>query len=122
MPGTAGDLGVDRCDPESNARGGVRYLKSLGIQFGNPVFALAAYNAGPENVLRHKGVPPFIETIHYIASVLTKYYGSPTQLGAVATAKPARKVKRPDDLVKSTFASETPASKVWASGFVMHLN
>ncbi|TIP96162.1 MAG: lytic transglycosylase domain-containing protein, partial [Mesorhizobium sp.] len=47
MPGTAGDLGVrDRCDVEANVRGGIKYLKQLYGEFGDPLLMLAAYNAG----------------------------------------------------------------------------
>ena len=48
MPETASDYGVtDRCDPESNIRAGVRYLKKLYGEFDDPLLMLAAYNAGP---------------------------------------------------------------------------
>jgi len=50
MPGTAKELGVDINDPEQNTRGGVRYLAKMLNQFGDPVHAMAAYNAGPGRV------------------------------------------------------------------------
>jgi len=50
MPGTAKELGIDINDPEQNTRGGVRYLAKMLDQFGNPVHAMAAYNAGPGRV------------------------------------------------------------------------
>ena len=47
MPGTAAELGVDPTDPIQNLRGGARYLRQQLDEFGDPVLALAAYNAGP---------------------------------------------------------------------------
>jgi len=71
MPGTAERFGVrDRFDPRENIRGGATYLRSLLQMFsGNLTLALAAYNAGEETVLTRGGVPPYRETIDYVAAV-----------------------------------------------------
>jgi len=69
MPGTAEMLGVDPTDPEQNARGGARYLRMMLEEFGTIPLALAAYNAGPGNVRKYQGVPPFEETRNYIANI-----------------------------------------------------
>jgi len=71
MPETARSLGVsDPFDPIQNIEGGVRYLRHMIDQFGDVRLALAAYNAGPGNVRRYGGIPPFPETQRYIERVL----------------------------------------------------
>jgi soluble lytic murein transglycosylase-like protein len=71
MPATAAQLGVDPTKTSDNVRGGARYLRLMLEEFdGDLELALAAYNAGPEAVRRHGGVPPYRETRAFIASVL----------------------------------------------------
>jgi hypothetical protein len=69
MPGTAEMLGVDPDDPLQNVRGGARYLRMMLDEFGTVPLALAAYNAGPGNVRKYDGVPPFEETRNYVATI-----------------------------------------------------
>jgi hypothetical protein len=75
MPGTAARLGVDDpFDVEQNVAGGVKYLRHCLDYFDQDLdLALAAYNAGPGNVVKHRGVPPFAETIKYVAAVLKDF-------------------------------------------------
>ena len=72
MPATAREMGVDALDPASAVDGAARYLSSLTRQFGSTELALAAYNAGPGNVSKYGGIPPFPETQNYVRSVLSK--------------------------------------------------
>jgi soluble lytic murein transglycosylase-like protein len=69
MPGTAEMLRVDPTDPAQNLEGGARYLRAQYERFRDWRLALAAYNAGPEAVEQHGGVPPFRETRTYVARV-----------------------------------------------------
>lgn len=75
MPATAKELGVtDPLDPLQNADGGARYLRDLLARYdGDVEKALAAYNAGPGAVARHRGVPPYRETQAYVRKVLERY-------------------------------------------------
>jgi soluble lytic murein transglycosylase-like protein len=86
MPGTARDMGVaDVFDPVQNLDGGARYLRLLIARYGGDLGkALAAYNAGPGAVSRHRGVPPYRETHHYIDKVLKKYARARAEASAPA--------------------------------------
>jgi hypothetical protein len=70
MSATAKDLGVNRMEWKDNIRGGVKYLSQLTQQFQDPVLVAAAYNAGPSNVQKYGGVPPFKETQNYVEKVV----------------------------------------------------
>lgn len=72
LDSTAKTMGVGNIwDPKENIYGGTKYLAGLLRQYnGDLKLALAAYNAGPGNVERYKGVPPFNETKNYISRVM----------------------------------------------------
>ncbi len=77
MPGTAQDLGIYPSyyeNPYIQVTGGARYLAQMLAMFdGNIIHGLAAYNAGPGNVQRYGGVPPFTETQHYVQVIPERY-------------------------------------------------
>ena len=79
MPETARVLSVrDPWDPNDNLQGGTVYLRHLLDRFGGQLeLALAGYNAGPENVERYGGIPPFEETRSYVEKVLRVYRNQP---------------------------------------------
>ena len=75
MPALADEMGVsDSFDPRENIMGGARYLKRLlDYHNGNLDLALASYNAGPGNVERYGGIPPFRETRKYVKTIKALY-------------------------------------------------
>ncbi len=71
MPGTALEMGVtDIFDPLQNVAGGTQYLSKMMDLFHDKQLAVAAYNAGPENVKKYAGIPPFDETQNYVKIVM----------------------------------------------------
>lgn len=74
MPATQQDLGLTApFNPGDNIEAGIRYLKMLMDRFPDLSLALAAYNAGPANVERYQGIPPFRETQDYVRKVMASY-------------------------------------------------
>lgn len=71
MPATAASLGVTNAfDVEQNIMGGAKYIAELLQKYeGNVSYALAAYNAGSNNVAKYGGIPPFKETQNYVVKV-----------------------------------------------------
>lgn len=99
MPETVTTLGIaNPWDVAQNLRGGARYLRRQLDAFGRYDLALAAYNAGPGNVVRYNGVPPFRETRAYVDNVLGMTLGSsgvpPTKV-TVPLTKPSRRLGKP---------------------------
>lgn len=97
MPKTAEGLGVTNpLDPQQNVDGGVRYLDQMLDMFGgDQKLALAGYNAGPGNVRKHGGVPPFKETQDYIPRVMgfmEEYQQQPAMKGTDTPVRPMEKV------------------------------
>jgi hypothetical protein len=97
MPRTAKEMGVvDIADPYQNIEGGVKYYAKMLKKFGDPVVAAAAYNAGPGNVSKYGGVPPFAETKNYVRKFV-KLVGAEDLMG------------KPDtEMVMSTKKETTP--------------
>lgn len=78
LPSTAKGVGLQ--DPETNLlkpelalATGAAYLRQMWFEFRDWPLALAAYNAGPGAVRKHKGIPPYRETQAYVPKVLALY-------------------------------------------------
>ncbi len=74
MPENLKKYGVkNQYDVTENIFAGTRYLKKCFEKFRVLELALAAYNAGPGEVIRNKGIPPFKETQLYTKNILNTY-------------------------------------------------
>jgi len=75
MPQTAARMGVQNAmDPAANVEGGTRYLGELLSRYHHDLNkALAAYNAGPDRVEQYHGVPPYPETLAYVARIIGEF-------------------------------------------------
>ena len=106
---------VDICDPAQNVLGGLRFLRDLHDHYKNPFFILAAYNAGEESLLQYRGVPPFPETVRFVAAVTNEFYEWPA-----ATARQPVLARKATTQPKSAIIGK--ASAGWSEGFVMHFD
>jgi Transglycosylase SLT domain len=73
IPSTAQERGVDPCDTADAISGAAKYLRELYDEFGTWELAAAGYNAGPQKVRDHGGVPPNPETQKYVPDVMAKW-------------------------------------------------
>ena len=71
MPSTARRMGLNPYNLNDNIKGGILYYQMMYKKFGSMDLALAAYNAGPGNVAKYKGVPPFRETQKFVSNIKT---------------------------------------------------
>lgn len=71
MPSTARRMGLNPYNLNDNIKGGILYYQMMYKKFGSMDLALAAYNAGPGNVAKYKGVPPFRETQRFVSTIKT---------------------------------------------------
>lgn len=128
MPETARRFKVALCDPADNVRGGVRFLQALSAKYQNSLYVLAAYNAGEDAVERNRGVPPYPETVRFVAQVIDNLNGWPMPGTASprrtrnASALVADMIEPPRASSSSETTVATPRNTAsWSDGFVMHV-
>jgi len=103
MPATARRFGVQNTfDPRDNIHGGVKYLKFLQETFKDDRLAIAAYNAGEGAVTKYNNVPPYPETMNYVAQV-GKRYGKANKI-AQAKAKAVTVQVKPETPAEPKYA------------------
>lgn len=73
MPRTASKMGYNPYSLNDNIKAGITYYKQMYKMFGSIELALAAYNAGPGNVRKYKGIPPFKETKRFVSVIMSNY-------------------------------------------------
>jgi hypothetical protein len=119
-PETARHYRVDICDPADNVRGGVRFLRDLHSRYRNPLFILAAYNAGETALTEHGGIPPFPETVKFVAEVVNDFYDWPgisgKKTGRSRVARSAVSAASRASVREEGFKDER-----WRSGFVWNV-
>jgi len=111
-PETAKHYRVNICDPADNVRGGVRFLRDLHSRYRNPLFILAAYTAGEKALHAHGGVPPYPETVSFVAAVVNDFYDWP---------KIDRKTRDDRGFGAAPPQIESAKDHNWRSGFVWNL-
>jgi hypothetical protein len=114
-PETAKHYGVNICDPADNVRGGVRFLRDLHSRYRNPLFILAAYNAGEKALIEHGGLPPFRETVSFVAAVVNDFYDWPKIGGKMRGAHSGRPAS------SAPQRGENYKDDRWRSGFVWNV-
>ena len=103
MPETARRFGVTNSfDLKQNIEGGVRYLRFLEDTFQDDRLAVAAYNAGEKAVAKYGDVPPYAETVDYVAKVGKKYGAA----RAVAEKSKAKAKESGEQMAEATQPSE----------------
>lgn len=110
-------------DPAFALGWGARYLAAQKKRFGRWDLALAAYNAGPGNVEKHGGVPPFTETQNYVRNIMGRgISASPAVRHPRPPGKPtaATPPARPD-LIASILRSNNDLIGVTTPDFISEL-
>lgn len=137
MPVLAKELGINFCNPEENVRGGIYQLRYLQDKYKNPIYILAAYNAGERAMLDANGLPPFRETLGFVAGIMNELNGWPSAqeaknsadiTGSIPPVTGAPKQVNilnptPKNVISSTDQPrKSREASGWKSGFVMNFD
>jgi hypothetical protein len=101
-------------DPAVNIDTGAGYLRKQLDTFKELPVALAAYNAGPGAVAKHKGIPPYPETQQYVSKILTEVNGvrgslKLPPLSEVPSSMRSRLLQGPPEVMGPPEAAPQPA-------------
>lgn len=104
MPNTAKRMGYNPYHLNENIKGGITYYKMMYKMFGKIELALAAYNAGPGNVKKYNGIPPFAETKRFVSVIMSNYKDlkanpDPAIIAYEQTLKEINEVKEEKDII-----------------------
>ncbi len=109
MPATAQRFGATNSfDPKQNIEAGVRYLKFLQDTFQDDRLAIAAYNAGEKAVAKYKDVPPYPETVSYVAKVGKRYGQAERAARTKQKADESRREAKNAEEPKADATEQTP--------------
>lgn len=120
MPDTATEMGVkDSCHPEQNIRGGVRYFRKMLDEFGDPLLALGAYNAGSRRVYERRGIPTNSETVGYVVKVLNHWLDYDGHLNGRRQSTTGRSLSGIEDTIPEVNTPEPVNSNNWVEGHLI---
>ena len=100
LPSTAKRMGYNPYYLSDNIKGGLKYYQMMYKKFGSVELALAAYNAGPGNVARYNGMPPFKETKVFVNQIMSEYRNQKSNPDPVLKKYKESKAKKADNILK----------------------
>ena len=69
---TAKNMGLDPYKLDDNIKGGITYYKNMYDRFGSMELAVAAYNSGPDSIVRHNNTVPK-HSKPFVSKIMTDY-------------------------------------------------
>lgn len=119
MPSTARKIGYNPYNLNENVKAGLVYYRMMYSMFGSTELALAAYNAGPGNVKRYKGMPPFAETKRFVSKIMNEYNRQKvTPDPMISQVKNSRSKQTPNTAANELRPAIVPISKIQPNDLV----
>lgn len=100
LPATAKKMGYNPYYLSDNIKGGLKYYQLMYKKFGSVELALAAYNAGPGNVARYNGMPPFKETRTFVNQIMAEYKNQKNNPDPIIVKYKEAKSTNPETVLK----------------------